>query len=76
MLKISVKTVENHRVNLMSKLNVHGLAGLMRAAIKRGLILLDEWPFSGAARSRSQKVGVFPSKGRVIPHRQAIWFVS
>ena len=41
-LKVSVKTVEKHRANLMSKLNVHDLAGLMRAAIKHGLILLDE----------------------------------
>jgi DNA-binding NarL/FixJ family response regulator len=42
MLKISVKTVEKHRANLMSKLNVHDLAGLMRVAIKHGLIFLDE----------------------------------
>jgi DNA-binding NarL/FixJ family response regulator len=41
-LTISVKTVEKHRANLMSKLNVHDLAGLIRAAIKHGLILLDE----------------------------------
>ena len=40
-LKISVKTVEKHRTNLMSKLKVHDLAGLMRAAIKQGLIFLD-----------------------------------
>jgi DNA-binding NarL/FixJ family response regulator len=41
-LKVSVKTVEKHRANLMSKLKVHDLAGLMRAAIKQGLIFLDE----------------------------------
>jgi DNA-binding NarL/FixJ family response regulator len=41
-LTISVKTVEKHRANLMSKLNVHDLAGLMRVAIKHGLIFLDE----------------------------------
>jgi DNA-binding NarL/FixJ family response regulator len=41
-LKVSVKTVEKHRANLMSKLNVHDMAGLMRVAIKHGLILLDE----------------------------------
>jgi DNA-binding NarL/FixJ family response regulator len=41
-LKVSVKTVEKHRANLMSKLNVRDLAGLIRAAIKHGLILLDE----------------------------------
>jgi len=42
LLKVSVKTVEKHRANLMSKLEVHDLAGLMRMAIKHGLILLDE----------------------------------
>jgi DNA-binding NarL/FixJ family response regulator len=41
-LTVSVKTVEKHRANLMSKLNVHDLAGLMRVAIKHGLILLDK----------------------------------
>jgi DNA-binding NarL/FixJ family response regulator len=41
-LTVSVKTVEKHRANLMSKLNVHDLAGLIRVAIKHGLIFLDE----------------------------------
>jgi DNA-binding NarL/FixJ family response regulator len=41
-LQVSVKTVEKHRANLMSKLNVHDLAGLMRVAIKHGLIFPDE----------------------------------
>jgi DNA-binding NarL/FixJ family response regulator len=41
-LEVSVKTVEKHRANLMSKLGVHDLAGLMRAGIKHGLILLDK----------------------------------
>ena len=41
-LTVSVKTVEKHRANLMSKLNVHDLAGLVRVAIKQGLIFLDE----------------------------------
>ena len=41
-LKVSVKTVEKHRANLMSKLNVHDLAGLVRVAIKHGLTFLDE----------------------------------
>jgi len=41
-LKVSVKTVEKHRAKLMDKLNVRDLAGLIRAAIKHGLILLDE----------------------------------
>jgi DNA-binding NarL/FixJ family response regulator len=37
-LKISVKTVEKHRTNLMSTLNVHDLAGLVRIAIDHGLV--------------------------------------
>jgi DNA-binding NarL/FixJ family response regulator len=41
-LKVSVKTVEKHRANLMSKLDVHDLAGLIRVAIKHGLVFLDE----------------------------------
>jgi len=41
-MHISIKTVEKHRTNLMTKLNVHDLAGLIRIAIKHGLISLDE----------------------------------
>jgi DNA-binding NarL/FixJ family response regulator len=40
-LTISVKTVEKHRANLMAKLEVHDLAGLIRAAIRHGLIFLE-----------------------------------
>ena len=41
-LNISVKTVEKHRANLMSKLEVNDLASLIKESIKHGLILLDE----------------------------------
>lgn len=41
-LNISVKTVEKHRSNLMDKLDVHDIAGLIKAAIRRKLIILDE----------------------------------
>lgn len=41
MLNISVRTVEKHRGNLMSKLHVHDLAGLIRTAIKHRLVFLD-----------------------------------
>jgi len=41
-MKISVKTVEKHRTNLMTKLNVHDTAGLVRVALKHGLIFVDE----------------------------------
>ena len=38
LLFISEKTVEKHRANLMEKLHVRNLAGLVRLAIKFGLI--------------------------------------
>ena len=38
-LQIAVKTVEKHRSSLMSKLQVHGVASLMRTAIQHGLIV-------------------------------------
>ena len=40
-LVVSVKTVEKHRASLMSKLDIHDLAGLIRFAIKQGLVSAD-----------------------------------
>lgn len=40
-LSISVKTVEKHRANMMTKLDANDLATLIRVAIKRGYIFLD-----------------------------------
>lgn len=40
-LSISVKTVEKHRANIMTKLDAADLATLMRVAIKRGYVFLD-----------------------------------
>lgn len=37
-LGIGVKTVESHRTRIMSKLGIHETAGLVRYAIRRGLI--------------------------------------
>ncbi|MGJ3243483.1 MAG: response regulator [Opitutales bacterium] len=37
-LNISVKTAENHRTNLMKKLDLHDVAGLTRYAILHGII--------------------------------------
>ena len=37
-LGISVRTAESHRSNLMEKLNIHDAAGLVRYAIRMGLI--------------------------------------
>lgn len=38
MLFISDKTVENHRANIMGKLDIHDTAGLVRYAVKIGLV--------------------------------------
>ena len=41
-LVISVKTVEKHRTQLMAKLNVHDLAGLVRVAVQQGLASVEQ----------------------------------
>lgn len=38
LLEISVKTADAHRTRIMSKLDIHEIAGLVRYAIRRGLI--------------------------------------
>ena len=40
-LQISIKTVETHRGNMMSKLDVHDRAGLVRFAMESGLITFE-----------------------------------
>jgi DNA-binding NarL/FixJ family response regulator len=37
-LEISVKTADTHRTNVMSKLDIHDVAGLTRFAIQHGLV--------------------------------------
>jgi two-component system response regulator NreC len=37
-LSVSLKTVETHRTNLMGKLDIHNIAGLVRFAVSAGLI--------------------------------------
>ncbi len=41
-LQLSVKTIEKHRANLMTTLQVHDVATLVRTALKYGLILPDD----------------------------------
>jgi DNA-binding NarL/FixJ family response regulator len=41
MLSLSVKTIEGHRGRIMSKLGIHNVAGLVRHAIKIGLVSAD-----------------------------------
>jgi DNA-binding NarL/FixJ family response regulator len=40
-LHLSVKTVETHRAQLMDRLDIHDVAGLIRYALKKGLITAD-----------------------------------
>ena len=37
-LDLSVKTIETHRTELMERLDIHGVAGLVRYAIRAGLV--------------------------------------
>jgi len=41
-LKRSVKTIESHRAQLMKRLNIHDVAGLVRYAIRAGLVRPEE----------------------------------
>ena len=38
LLGVSVKTAESHRTHIMTKLNIHATAGLVRYAIRKGLV--------------------------------------
>jgi DNA-binding NarL/FixJ family response regulator len=40
-LEISVKTVETHRAQLMDRLGIHDVAGLVRYAIRAGLVKIN-----------------------------------
>ena len=41
-LKLSIKTVEAHRTQVMNKLNIHSIASLVRFAIKKGIVSMEE----------------------------------
>lgn len=41
-LSISVKTVETHRAQLMERVGIHDVAGLVRYAIRTGIVKLDD----------------------------------
>ncbi|HEX9463967.1 MAG TPA: response regulator transcription factor, partial [Alphaproteobacteria bacterium] len=42
LLDASVKTIESHRASLMERLDIHDLAGLVRYAIRHGLVSPEE----------------------------------
>lgn len=41
-LTLSIKTIETHRAQIMERLNIHDLAGLVRYAIRAGLARADQ----------------------------------
>jgi DNA-binding NarL/FixJ family response regulator len=41
LLGVSVKTIETHRAQLMDRLDIHDIAGLVRYAIRHGLVQTD-----------------------------------
>ena len=40
-LSVAVRTVENHRANLMQKLHLHSIAGLTRHAVREGMVEIE-----------------------------------
>ena len=42
LMNVSIKTVERHRTNLMTKLDVRNIVELIRVAVRHKLIVLDE----------------------------------
>ena len=40
-LRLSVKTIETHRMQIMKKLNIHSIAGLTKYAIQEGIVSLS-----------------------------------
>ncbi len=42
LLKASVKTIESHRASLMERLDIHDVAGLVRYAIRQGLVSSED----------------------------------
>lgn len=41
LLNLSVKTIETHRMHLMARLDIHEVAGLVRYALRHGLISVE-----------------------------------
>jgi len=69
MLLISVKTVETHRANIMNKLTLRNIAGLIRYAVQKGLVVIkkDDPPFLD--RSISDLEASYAAERREVPDR-------
>ena len=53
-LQLSVKTVETHRAAVMRRLNIHDRVGLVRYAVRVGLVPLEPEPVADAGDERAQ----------------------
>jgi DNA-binding NarL/FixJ family response regulator len=49
-LDISAKTVETHRAHLTERLDIHDVAGLVRYALKMGIVSIHQPPLGQANR--------------------------
>jgi DNA-binding NarL/FixJ family response regulator len=54
-LKISVKTVETHRTQLMERLNIHDVATLVRYAIRVGVVQIEGYEVDAYQRRDNQE---------------------
>jgi DNA-binding NarL/FixJ family response regulator len=54
-LGISAKTVETHRAQLTERLDIHDVAGLVRYALKTGIVSIDQPPLAKAIRLDTAK---------------------
>jgi len=52
-LGISAKTVETHRAQLTERLDIHDVAGLVRYALKMGIVSIHQAPLGQANRPNS-----------------------
>lgn len=60
-LSISVKTVETHRAHLMARLNIYDVPGLVKLAVRVGLVILQR--DAEAAHAKNDELSTRPSTG-------------
>jgi DNA-binding NarL/FixJ family response regulator len=53
-LRISIKTVEKHRQQLIDKLDIHDTAGLTRYAVDRGYVTAKRAPMPSSNQKTQQ----------------------
>jgi DNA-binding NarL/FixJ family response regulator len=66
-LHLSIKTVETHRAQLMSRLDIHDLAGLVRYAVRVGIVSASPGHDRGPALPVGISAQVFPDGNSPLP---------